>query len=77
MTITAPAPATALSLSKPGDTAYDKALRLSGVLQCVAHLENDSACNDGRIALVYLAEELAADLVQYLDPPPVPKAVAA
>ena len=54
-------------LAKRIDTAYDKALRLSGVLQCVAHPENDNACNDGRIALVYLAEELADELMRHLD----------
>ena len=66
---------TAASLSEQLNGAYDKALRLSGVMQAIAHLENDSACVNGRIALVYLAEELAADLVRHLDT--TPRAVAA
>ena len=46
---------------------HTKALRLSGILQAVAHLENESACAEGRSALIFLADEVAQELEGELD----------
>lgn len=46
---------------------HEKALRLRGVLNAVAHLQGESACKQGRAALIYLAEELSEELESALD----------
>lgn len=44
-----------------------RALRLAGVVRAIAFITNEGRCDEGRIALTYLAEELADDLNQALD----------
>ena len=44
-----------------------RACRLSGVMSAIAYLENEGACTEGRMALTFLAEELATDLYNALD----------
>jgi hypothetical protein len=49
------------------DDMHSQACRLSGVLNAIAYLENESACGAGRTALVYMAEELAEQIYSGLD----------
>ncbi|MCC5968403.1 MAG: hypothetical protein JJU15_00465 [Pararhodobacter sp.] len=51
----------------------DRASRLSGIMNAIAFLENEGRCEEGRVALVYLAEELAAQLNTALDSVNLPK----
>jgi len=44
-----------------------RACRLSGVMNAIAFLENEEQCNEGKAALIFLAEELANDLNNALD----------
>lgn len=68
MTDHTPAQGHAPGLPAPSiEACYRKALRLSGVLSAVAHLENEGACAEGQSALIFLAEELSAELEHALD----------
>ena len=48
-------------------TIHTTALRLSGVLNAVAFLENAGECKEGQSALIFLAEELGQELENALD----------
>ncbi|MCC5966499.1 MAG: hypothetical protein JJU24_10195 [Natronohydrobacter sp.] len=68
MTNPNPTPGNTPGLPAPSISAcHNKAVRLSGVLSAVAHLENENACAEGRSALIFLAEELSAELESALD----------
>ena len=62
---------------RPKTDAYTKALRLSGLLQALAFLTNENGCPEGQAALIFIAEEMAADVLELMDPPPPPRAVVA
>jgi hypothetical protein len=53
-----------------------KACRLSGVLNAIAYLENDDACEDGQAALIFLAEEMAQEVFTDLDSVNLPEATS-
>ncbi|NYS24601.1 hypothetical protein HUK65_06315 [Rhodobacteraceae bacterium 2376] len=66
------------STPKPGLSEYltdmhFKATRLSGIMNAVAFLEGEERCDEGKAALIYLAEELAGDLNNALDAVNLPK----
>lgn len=49
------------------DEMQSSATRLAGIIKAAAYLENDGGCDDGRAALVYLAERFANELANDLD----------
>lgn len=61
----------------PITEAHGRVLRLSGVLEALAYLTNENARPEARAALVFLADELAADLLAFVDAPPAMTPVAA
>lgn len=67
-----PAPGNDTGLPEYLKDMQGRACRLSGVLNAIAHLENENACTEGRMALVYLAEELAGQLYDALDTVNIP-----
>lgn len=68
MTDHTPTPGNAPGLPAPSiSDVHKKALRLSSILSAVAYLENESACAEGRSALIFIAEELSAELELALD----------
>jgi len=66
-------PATEITLDKYLADMQDRACRLSGVMNAIAFLENEERCDEGKAALIYLAEELATDLYGALDCTRIPK----
>jgi hypothetical protein len=73
MTNTNPDSGNAPGLARYLADVQSRATRLHGIMAAVAFLENEGACADGRVALVFLAEELAADLNNALDSVNIPK----
>ena len=67
MTSTTPTPGNDTGLPEYLKDMQGRACRLSGVMSAIAYLENEGACTEGRMALVYLAEELASELYDALD----------
>lgn len=59
------------------DDMQSNATRLSGIIKAAAYLENDGGCEDGRAALVYLAERFANELTNDLDFVNRPKGIVA
>ena len=49
------------------DDVQNKAVRLAAVMNAIAFIENEGRCSEGRTALTYLAEDLAAEIVADLD----------
>ena len=72
MTKTTPLPGNDTGLPKYLQDMQARACRLSGVMNTIAFLENEMACEEGRTTLVYLAEELAIDLYRALDSVNIP-----
>lgn len=58
------------------DDMQGRASRLSGMMNAIAHLQNEEACKEGQATLIYLAEELAAELSTALDAVNRPEEVA-
>lgn len=54
----------------------NKACRLSGLVNAIAYLEGEKACEEGKCALIYLAEELAEEINLALDTVSLPKVAA-
>ena len=46
---------------------HTKAVRQSGVLSAIGFLQNEGKCEDGQIALIDVAEQLANELSDGLD----------
>ena len=72
MTITTPTPGNDTGLPEYLKDMQGRACRLSGVMNAIAYLENEGACTEGRMALTFLAEELATDLYNALDTVNIP-----
>ena len=47
-------------------TLHNKAVKLAGVLNAIAHLENLQECREGQSALIFVAEELGQHLARAL-----------
>ena len=73
MTTATPSPGTAPRLAEYLSDLQSRATRLHGIVAAAAFLENAGACKDGRAALVFLAEELAAEINNALDSVNIPK----
>jgi hypothetical protein len=67
MTTITPTPGTDPDLRDYVSNLQAKACRLAGVMRAAAHLENAGTCNEGRVTLIYMAEELAEELYRALD----------
>jgi hypothetical protein len=50
-----------------------RACRLSGVVSAIAFLESEGACAAGQCALIYIAEDLAAEINTALDSVNLPR----
>lgn len=49
------------------DEIHRTAVRLSGVLNAIAFLENQDACREGQATLIFIAEEIGQQLESDLD----------
>jgi hypothetical protein len=50
-----------------------RACRLSGVVSAILFLESEGACAEGQCALIYMAEDLAAEINTALDSVNLPR----
>ena len=57
-------------------TIQTLACRFSGVVEAIANLENKKICENGKCALIYIAEEIAGQLFTGLDSVNLPAVVA-
>ena len=73
MTNSTPSPGNAPGLPEYLATLQTKAIRLSGVLSAIGHLQNEGHCEDGQIALINVAEQLAKELSDGLDSVNLPR----
>lgn len=64
--MTATNPSLAVLLKYIGDV-QSKACRLAGIASAIAYLENEGACGEGQCTLIFIAEELAAEINSALD----------
>lgn len=57
------------ALNRHISNSHCKALRLHGVLEAIAYLENDGGCRNGQASLIYMADDLMREIVDDLDAP--------
>ena len=62
-----PTPGNAPGLPEYLADLQTKAVRLSGVMSAIGFLQNEGKCEDGKIALIDVAEQLANELSDGLD----------
>ena len=73
MTHQTPTPGNAPGLPEYLADLQTKAVRLSGVMSAIGFLQNEGKCEDGRIALIDVAEQLANELSDGLDSTNLPR----
>ncbi|SHK23150.1 hypothetical protein SAMN05444000_1232 [Shimia gijangensis] len=54
----------------------DKTCHLSGVIQAIAYLEGENACQAGQAALIYIAEDMIKEIDNALDALNLPEVAA-
>ena len=73
MTIENPTPGNAPGLPEYLADLQTTAIRLSGVMAAISHLNNEGKYEDGQIALIDVAEQLANELSDGLDSVSLPR----